>query len=416
MLRLIKKIPPHFFLLNVVALTGYFLTLSNLKAGINPEIMFSTPDSVSYMDVANWMLTGEDTIYVEYRPMLFPLILLILSKIGGAAAIWFFQFLLWLLSVNLLFESIRKITGKVIFAYFGALILIGNLSVINYTLHALTEITTLFLLSFLIYFFSKNSERRKELYFIHRIILFFVALTLIKPVFFIPLLFILGITPVFYFRNYLKTPVKLATLALILLPFIAQLTVMKVKYNSFSVSNISGITFTRYLLTQGIQEIEKIEDRDKAMEIAEAWSPEEQKTYFMNHFGIYKEIFWDNVEVNIKVKPTLMLYPVGYENHSLATKMERTNGIYYSVHKIFILLSSVLLLLLLLKKMYTEALLLFCIYGLGFYYIFVTGISSYQGDRLVIAVVPVWIFLYLFVIHTYLKLAKDLYKRRFLTN
>lgn len=326
--------------------------------------------------------------------------------------IWFFQFVLWLLSINLLFKSIRAFTGKVVLAYFGVIILILNLTVIALTLHALTEVTSIFLLTYLLFFFLKNITRRRELYFIHWIILFFVILTLIKPVFFLPLVFILGIiTPVFYWRAYLKTPAKLMTLLLILLPLIGQITIMKVKYDSFSVSNISERTFTRYILTKGIQEIENIEDRNDAIEMAESLSAEEKKAYFVSHLGVYNAIFWSTIEENVKAESTFLRYPAGFENHNLAKKMKSMNDNYFIIHLIFLPLSVILFFLFLYTKKHSEAIVLFSVYGLCAYYIFVSGISFFQGDRLVIAVITLWIFLYLFVVHSYLKLAMSLSKR-----
>ena len=399
-----------------MAIVGYFFVLSNLKTGINPEIMYSSSDAESYMEVANWIASGKESMFVEHRPFLFPLILLILSKIGGASAIWFFQFVLWLLSINVLFKSIRTITGKIILTYFGVIILILNLTVITLTLHALTEVTSIFLLTYLLLFFLKNIIRRKELYFIHQVILLFVILTLIKPVFFLPLLFILGIiTPVFYWRAYLKTPAKLMTLLLILLPLIGQITIMKVKYDSFSVSNISERTFTRYILTKGIQKIENIEDRNEAIVKAESFSTKEKKKYFMDNIGVYNSIFWSTIEENVKAESIFLRYPAGYENHNLAKKMKSMNNNYYIIHLIFLPLSVILFFLFLYRKKYSEAIVLFSVYGLCAYYVFVSGISFFQGDRLVIAVITLWIFVYLFVIHNYLKLAGSLYKENFST-
>lgn len=411
-MRLIKNIPSHFFVVNIVTIVGYFFVLSLLKIGINPEIMYSSSDAGSYMDVANWIASGKESIFVEYRPFLFPLILLILSKIGGATAIWFFQFVLWLLSINILFKVIRMTTGKIVLAYFGIMILILNLTVIALTLHALTEVTSVFLLTYLLYFFLKNITRRKELYFIHGILLFFVILTLIKPAFFLPFLFILGvITPVFYWQSYFQSPVKVMTLLLILLPLIGQITIMKVKYDSFSVSNISERTFTRYILAKGIQKIENIEDRNEAIVKAESFSTMEKKKYFMDHIRVYNSIFWSTIEENIKAESIFLRYPAGYENHNLAKKMKSMNENYYSIHLLFLPLSVILFFLFLYKKKRAEAIVLFSVYSLCAYYIFVSGISFFQGDRLVIAVITLWIFVYLFVIHNYLKLILRLFKR-----
>ena len=399
----IRNISPHWFVINLILIAWYFYVFSHLKTGISSEIMYSSSDAKSYMDVANWMASGVDSPFVEHRPVLFPLILLFLSKLGGVFLIWFFQFVLWIVSINLIFASIKRVTSNAVYGYIGVAIIGVNLSLITLTLHALTEITSIFLLSVLLFFFLKNIERRKELYFIHRIVLLFVLLTLIKPVFYLPLLFILLlIIPGFYFKKYRKSPIKLLSLVLVLIPLLVQVGIMKVKYDSYSVSNISGRTFTNYLFAKGIQEIEGVE-RGESMDLSAGYEMEEKKDYFIKHIDVYNSIFWRNVEENIKGQSTFLVFPLGYEKPNLAKKMLTMNKVYFVLHIIFLPLSLFLFILLLRRKMKSEAMILTCLTGMYVYYIAVTGISFFQGDRLVIAAIPVWLVSYLFIVGCYVK-------------
>jgi hypothetical protein len=276
----------HLIFLNLLAIIFYFAIFSNLKVGIDKEIMFSTPDSKTYLDVADWVETGTDSKSISTRPILFPILILISSKIGGIYGIWFLQFIFWLLSANLIFITIKKLTDNIYFSYAGSLLFITNLSLISLTLHALTEVTTTFALSFMAYFIATNLSAFKNLRFIHGLILFLALLTIIKPVFYLPLLFTLLVPlPIFYWRKYKKNPKKLLNLLLILFPLFLQMGIMKAKYGEFKVSKIASITLTDYLLTQGIEKIEGT-DPETANEKANSLSPSEQRKYMMENFSV----------------------------------------------------------------------------------------------------------------------------------
>jgi hypothetical protein len=360
--------------------------------------MFSTPDSQTYLDVADWMENGTDTESIAKRPILFPIIILISSKIGGIYGIWFLQFIFWLISANLIFLTIKKLTDNIYFSYAGALLFITNLSLISLTFHALTEVTTTFVLSFLGYFIVTNFSSFKNVRFIHGLILFLVLLTIIKPVFYLPLLFTLLMPlPFFYWRKYKENPKKLLNLLLILFPLFLQLGIMKTKYGEFKVSKIASITLTDYLLTQGIEKIDGT-DPETANEKANSLSPSEQRKYLMENFSVYFDLFFSNVKSNIKAFSTFLLYPAGKENIPMANFMLEMNSYYYKIHQIFLLLTIILLVILIRKKDLGNLIILILFSSLTAYYIFTTGVSTYQGDRLTLAAISIWIPLYLFIL------------------
>ncbi|VAV83898.1 hypothetical protein MNBD_BACTEROID02-523, partial [hydrothermal vent metagenome] len=188
----------HYYILNFITIGFYFLIFFSLKIGINHDVMFHTLDSQTYLEVANWLGKGVETQSTSIRPIFYPLLLLLLSNIY---IIWFFQFIVWVLTSNLTFWSVYKLTKRNDLAYLSTLIIISNLTLIALTLHALTEVLVTFLLSLLIYFIVKNIERAKDLSFIHICILILIILTITKPVFLIPLLITLFlILPVFYLK------------------------------------------------------------------------------------------------------------------------------------------------------------------------------------------------------------------------
>lgn len=276
---IVKNRNIDFYVLNGLALVVYILVFTNLKIGVSDKILFSTPDSKTYLDVALWLKDGIDSGSISTRPVLYPVILLVSMKLGGGYGIWFIQLLFWFLTVNFTFLSVKRLTGKSIYAYISAFIILSNLSLIVLTLHALTEVSITFLLSVMLYFISKNKERYKEIHFIHGCLFFLVLMTIIKPVFALPLYAtLLLILPVFYFKKYLKSLKSIIILLLILLPLFTQLTIMKVKYNEFKVSMISSNTLNSFLFSQGMKRIENIE-REEAKHKAYSLSPKERMNY-----------------------------------------------------------------------------------------------------------------------------------------
>ena len=403
---MIKFTKPHIplYILNALAFAFYILMFFNLNLSVSNEIAFSSTDAKTYNDVANWLAHGIDSESVSTRPILYPLILLISTKIGGAYGIWILQIVFWFLAINFTFLGIKQITKSGVIAFLGAFIILSNLSLIALTFHALTELTTVFLLSAMLFVFSKKIEQFREISFFHTGVLFLVLLTIVKPVFSIPLFCVLLIAfPLFYLKKHWKRPKNFLKLFLILLPLLIQLTIIKTKYNQTKISLISEVTFSKYFVAQGVEKIESI-SRDVSIVKAVGFSSEEQTDYLVQHASFYSDLFRSNIIDNVTGKATFLMFPAGYGNQRLAKFMKSYNIATLKIHYIFILLVLVLLLILLRKKNYSMFIFLLFMYGLGFYYIIVTGISFWQGDRLTLPSISIWAFIYPLTLFYYYKL------------
>lgn len=393
-----KKDFNFFILFNLSIIAYYFFVFSQLNIGLNHEILFSTPDSQSYLHVAKW-IEGVPTSWTEDRPIFYPLIIFLCSKISLVYCLWFFQFLCWLFSVNFIFYSIKELTNNRYFTIIGTLVFLSNLSLIALTMHALTEIVTTFLLAWMMYFTIVQMKNRKELFFIHGIILFLSVLTVIKPVFYIPLLGVLFVViPLFYLKKYLKSPIKIIFLILIFSPVFVQFTIMKTNHNSITISKISTKTLDRYFIAQGIQKIKGI-DRPSSIIEAESLTSPEIIELINNNKSLYFYSFLSNLKENLKAKPTYLEYPTEFRHARFSKFMTNINSVYYYLHISMIFLSIILLYTILKQKTYKELVLFLIMFGLLFYYIFATGISFSQGDRLVIPSISVWICFYSFVLY-----------------
>ncbi len=131
------------FILNLLAIIFYFFIYENLHFQLSEKIMFSTPDSISYLNVSKWIDTGKISNSIVIRPFLFPLILFFCLKIGYLT-IWCFNLILWIISYNLIYLTVIIITKNKKYAVLSTLIFITNISLITMSFHALTELTATF--------------------------------------------------------------------------------------------------------------------------------------------------------------------------------------------------------------------------------------------------------------------------------
>ena len=102
------------FILNLLAIIFYFFIYENLHFQLSEKIMFSTPDSISYLNVSKWIDTGKISNSIVIRPFLFPLILFFCLKIGYLT-IWCFNLILWIISYNLIYLTVIIITKNMPF-------------------------------------------------------------------------------------------------------------------------------------------------------------------------------------------------------------------------------------------------------------------------------------------------------------
>ena len=140
---------------NITWLTIY-LTIINQYGWSIDEIIFSTPDSESYLKVGEFFWGGESTGSTLYRPFLYPVLLKSLLTFGDYYGLWIFQAVLWLLTMNLLFYSSSQVFRNPLWAALITSCFSLNISFIAFTMHALTENCNYFLFVFLPIFCNKK--------------------------------------------------------------------------------------------------------------------------------------------------------------------------------------------------------------------------------------------------------------------
>ena len=397
-MKFLRKFERELLILNGIAVLWYAVAFQTFPQEVSDNVMFSSVDAGTYKDVGNWIFGGEATPFSAIRPFGYSVFVHVVHGIGGAVMLWLVQSIMWLLTINFIFLAARQLSNNRYLSWISALLVLMNVSLMALTVHAITEVMSAMMLAMLVWITVKYYPQRHQLKFIHAVLFCLAWMVVVKPVFTIPLYLVLVIIlPLFYRKLYFRKPVKLMWLPLVLLPFLIQIGIMKTHHDTFKVSQISENTFTAYFLAQGIQQIEQTEwgpAQQKALSLSKA----EQKGYLLEHVGYYISNFVKNVQDNIKGAPIFLTYPLPYESKAFGPFMEALNKIVLVLHYVMLAVIILLIFLMAKKRNWNELTLLLTLSGLTAYYLLSTGISFWQGDRLVISVLPVWAVLYPWVI------------------
>lgn len=396
--------------LNAVALVVYFCVFTVL-GGVSSETMHFSNDAHYYFHYGDWIFgDAKATGHLEIRPYLFPLFLKLSKLIGGYHFVWFCQFLMWLGTINLVFNAVKNATKSNAFSWTAGLLMISNFSFIALTLHGLTEVSTLFLLSVFVFLLSRNLTSIFNPKFISTTVLLLVALTLIRPVFYPLLLLVLcTLVPYAIWKTQASSRKHFAVILIYLLPLLLQIGLMKVQFNTYSISKISSETFKNYFFTKGYADINGI-DYKSALSITIDYSPKEIRSYISKHGAAFFEQYTTNLDGNLRGNPDFLSAPVNAPK--LFRYMQITNEVYYRFHIIFGSISVMLFFVLLFRRKWMQLRLLMVILAPLFLIILSSGISFWQGDRLVLPSLPIWVTLYLYLIYAGVASLKNRAKNR----
>ena len=401
------------YLLNYLLLVIYFIVFTNLETNVDKQ-MFGTTDSWTYLCASKEFYKFSEQGYSNIRPFLYPMIILFVCNLSGSVGLWLLQLLFWVISINLIHLSIKKLTANKILGFVGSLIIALNITYIVLTFQALTETTTIFLLSVLIYFVSFNSKKTESLKFFHGCLLILVLLSVIKPLFYFLVLFmLLIILPVFYLKKYIKAPKSLIMLTLIIIPLLFQLTLMKVKYDTFSFSPIGSMGFKYYLFAQGVSQVEGISMAAARFNTKDLPLTDEL-SYVLRNKMVFADLYFQNMRSNIKADPCFVLIPAGFPFPKIVKFMTFVNSLYYYIHILFIIPLLISIYSLFRRKdmnYYLGVMIISCF--LIYYMVLTFSIIFGEGDRYVLICMPLWVFLYSLILN-YLFSQKQLFRKKLL--
>jgi hypothetical protein len=376
-------------LLNCVAAAFYFVIatefeyLQNLYATI-----FSISDSRQYKRVADWVFGFSNAPLPHAdRPVLYPLLLGI-EYYAGIHGIWLMHFIFWISTINVTSLAVRRLAVRRCFYVIAFIFVSINTSFIFLTFFALTEATALFLSSLWVLLLATSAlpqVRKRDIFGLTSLL---SLLVILKPVYMVPLgIFLLLVTLLCWSQRGDRCKC-VALLLLALLPVGIQIGVGMRHSQSASLLDRARLTFREYYFIAVFQTVEKVPDRQSARILVRNYNDTQMVAYlYRNTFAALKTFAY-NVIKNVRTTSNF----IDAEKYPGLLRFNLGTNLFYSyLHIIF--LPVVVYALRVRNRSFA--------FKCGFLYLFslvmliVSGFSYYQGDRLTIAALPLWLVAYL---------------------
>ncbi len=360
------------------------------------ERVFSSMDSQSYLAVGNYFFGGDPTNATLYRPFLYPVLLKFMLLFGGVPALWVFQAVLWLISLNLLFYTCKKLFKHSFWPTAISVIFSLNITFIVLTMHALTEVLVAFGLSVYIFFVARNCNQGLSKRFVLGSLMIFSFLTVVKPVYYLVVIVFLV---VIIFKWKIWQGAFLPRVLVALAPIFFQVAIVFFVHGQLAISKIGSATFKTNFVASGYGLMHNLKLHEAQKEIRN-----------LSNAGIYRLLsenkshftlsYFRNLEAHWNGHPSYVNKP--QNKAALSIFMARYNRILFWSHLFFL----PLLIFRVLSSRNSENLLLILL-GLPWLLIALTsGISVNQGDRLVLPGLLLCFALYPLLIRSFLQMLK----------
>jgi len=282
-------------LINGLLILFFWTIAINSPWKISDELLLLTPDSMTYYDTGKEFFTSNFEGSSIIRPFLYASFLYLTHSLGGAYLVVIIQFLLWLASANLVYVTLKKQFLKTNIAVIGLVFFSINVSLIGYSFHGLTEVVSTFLLALLTYILLSSPAKKLDFALSIKVILILALLTAIKPLFYYPFVLFSVISVIINMKFIIRSKISLVFLLLAFSPVVLQISIMKTKHDVMNVSTIGSSTFNRYLLAQGIRDVEKISDVTESENVALKLTDSARIDYLWSHKSLYARLFFNNV-------------------------------------------------------------------------------------------------------------------------
>jgi len=388
---------------------------------LNQPVFFQAYDTVSYIDAVKlWseQFQVHPTRCIGYSMMLSPFYVAFGYGKLFIIIVQVVQHMLLCMSFILIFTLIKKHTNQSI-AWLCFTVLLLNVSYFIYGFFILTEVPHLLLIVYGIYYFDQYLTNKKD-YAILKSFLAICLATLFKPGFvYLAVLSCLAIL-VFFIFNKKTFRFSIYIMLIISLTLGLQMTMMKLKYQTFKLSFIDDITTYRYLNTSvlaydsNLDFANLMQLRDSiftqsrySLNTPESWldfhkfvSHESQllRQKMPLNFAV---AFFGNLISNVHTGNEIILeWPQSLNlEPETAKRWYDISRIWNMLLSIIMILNGFILVFVLLRKRKFERpieilsliLLVYAVYSF-----LITGVSYFQGDRFAIAWMPFVILLTVF--------------------
>lgn len=375
------------FVLNVVALLIYSFIALRYNYLVNAgRLMFSTPDTWVYREVGNWLLgkTLEAPISATLVPFLYPLFVgIIMDLTADPYAVWIAQLVLWLLALNLTALNAYVLTKRRVIWVFAFCVFMLNASLIVLTFYALSETLVVFLLSLWTFFLAKSDPQSLTTKDIFLLTFVLGLLTVVKPVFQLPL----GALLLYVLANSVRTNSlrNFLMLLLALSPVLMQSVLMRSVFGTYEFTRLSDWTVRKFYLAQVYAAGENI-PLQESRSILVSFDSLQMFSYLMKNPALSLGLFLTNVKDNL-TGGSVFLEP--YLKPYVFTLM--TDVVYLIVH----VLCLPVMVYSLWAKQSVQSSKMLLLWGFSILVIFASGLSFGEGDRLTVVTLPLWLISYL---------------------
>jgi hypothetical protein len=363
--------------------------------------MYYFPDSQDYLSVAKWIRFGNESVSLQKRPYMYPIWIALSESIVPSYALWFIQMFAWIGSGILIFKIMKQLTKNNLFSLLSLVLFARNISLITYTYFALTEILTAFFLLLWLYFCLKATSRFK--YSIYATF-FSSVLSVIKPLYIYLVIFQICINCFLWIKRKTKIGKSIYFFLMIsLFPTMIQLGIMKSKFDTFKLSNIDKLAINDYYFTRIAMQKTNMEYEDAKKFV---YQNEEIFWYLVrNDTKTVLISFGVNILENLFSPPVALYYPT--PKPSLIKKESKFNFYYYSFFFLFCLLSFLLFLLFpLCRDFFSITKMVVILFPISLV-VLSSGLSYWQGDRLVVPIFPISIVFLFYLFFLFFKLIKS---------
>jgi hypothetical protein len=368
-------------ILNLIAAITY-LSVSWAAGSLSHVLVsvFSSPDSREYRAVANWIFGGPSTPASAWRPYLYPMLIGLAERLGGIRGVWLLNVALWFITLNVAFAATSRFVKSNWAAAVVFLVLATNISLILLSFEGLTEIAVVALLAVWIYGLSRLTRRPTPPQ-VAWALLPVALLVVVKPEFEILLAAVAVVLVALIFGSTARGPAA-AVFVACLVPIAIQLAI-NVHFNGyFGISNIGDKTLRGYYLSRLDVAIGQSHDVRSARLLMIGLSNLEVARFVLNHFGEAVIVFVATLKENLLAGTNFMS---GHPR--IASAILVTQSVYF-----VLLLSLIPLVALALWRARDGRLALLSIATLNV--LFAGGLTFYQGDRITIVALPLWLIAY----------------------
>ena len=349
------------------------------------ETLFSSPDSRSYRDVADWLFGGPNTVQSTHRPFLYPLLLGLFQRLAGGWGIWALNFISWLATLNVTAAAAWRMTSRMWIGGIVFLVLATNVSIIVLSQQALTELVTLMLESVWILGLALSSMPPAKPRDFAMLLLPLALLAVVKPGYqlevFVALL-LLGIT---IWRLRPDRVAAIGAVAACCIPIAFQLGLNAIGNHFVGLASTGEIELRDYYVAQVYAELNHLpDDLAAARAVVDTWSTGQQVNFLLGHRSLAGMTLVTNLHDNLTA-PSNFIDPA--RNHLLWSVVRDTNRVYARLDLIFIPIVALAL-----WRRRDARLLLLYLFGLVL--VLVPSLIYDQGDRYVNMAVPFWTVAY----------------------